>query len=41
MQAKVWKEDITQYCAGIGKGRLYTRAEIEKLLKMDPIASES
>jgi uncharacterized protein len=32
MQAKVWREEIASFCPGIGKGRLYTKEEIEALL---------
>lgn len=30
--AKTWKKQITNLCKGIGKGRLYTKAEIEEIM---------
>ena len=32
MQARVWKADVAAFCAGIGKGRLYTPEEIQDIL---------
>jgi Fe-S-cluster containining protein len=37
MNAKTWNTEVVGFCAGIGKGRLYTAAEIRKRLKLDPI----
>jgi uncharacterized protein len=33
MNPKVWKEEVIQFCPGIGKGKLYKEKEIEALLK--------
>ena len=35
MNPKVWNEDISVNCPGIGKGRLIKKREIEKFLKED------
>lgn len=32
MQAKNWKQDVANYCPGVGKGRVWTAQEIEKQL---------
>lgn len=32
MDAKTWKKDVVSFCPGINKGRLWTGAEIEKIL---------
>lgn len=37
MTAKAWNKEVIQFCAGIGKGRLYSPQEIEKILKEDPL----
>ncbi len=34
MDERVWREEIAPFCAGVGKGRRYSRAEIDALLKM-------
>ena len=36
MEAKTWTLDIQKNCPGVGKGRLYSKAEIEAQLKDDP-----
>lgn len=33
MNPKTWRKDVASYCAGIGKGKLHTREEIEAILK--------
>lgn len=33
MNAKSWKKDVADFCPGIGKGKLHTPEEIEKVLK--------
>ncbi len=33
MKAKTWRREIASFCPGVGKGRLYTREEIEEILK--------
>jgi len=35
MGAKTWSRDIAPFCAGVGKGRLYTAEEIRRLLAQD------
>jgi uncharacterized protein len=37
MNAKIWSEEVAKFCPGIGKGRLYSKSEIRKLAKTDPI----
>jgi hypothetical protein len=37
MNARTWNRDVKAFCPGVGKGRLYSAVEIEKLLKQDPI----
>lgn len=36
MNAKTWNNEVRKFCPGIGKGRLYTEAEIEDLMAQDP-----
>jgi Fe-S-cluster containining protein len=31
--AKAWQQQVASYCPGVGKGRLWTRAEIEAALE--------
>ncbi|MCB9025759.1 MAG: YkgJ family cysteine cluster protein [Bdellovibrionaceae bacterium] len=31
LQAKTWKKEVAQFCPGVGKGKLYTRKEIEAI----------
>lgn len=38
MKAKVWQNDIAVNCPGVGQGRLYSKKEIQELLKKDPVA---
>ena len=38
MNAKTWNREITTFCPGVGKGRLYTKDEIQALLAKDPVA---
>ncbi len=33
MNAKAWKKNVESFCPGVNKGRLYTKEEIEKVLK--------
>jgi uncharacterized protein len=37
MKTKTWSQEVVPFCAGIGKGRLYTKKEIDALLKLDPV----
>lgn len=39
MNARVWSGEVAVFCPGVGKGRLYTKNEIEALLEEDPIQS--
>lgn len=41
MNARVWTKEIATFCPGVGKGRLYSKDEIEALLKQDPIVASS
>ena len=36
MKRRVWETEIVPFCAGIGRGRLYTAEEIEAILGQDP-----
>jgi len=38
MNARVWNTEVKTFCPGVGKGRLYSREEIEALLQQDPLA---
>jgi len=38
MKPKIWNEEVKAFCPGVGKGKLYTKAEIEKRMKQDPVA---
>ena len=33
MNPKTWNTEISAYCPGVGKGKLYTREEIDKILE--------
>jgi len=33
MPAKAWKKEVVSFCPGVGKGRVWTREEIETRLK--------
>ena len=37
MNSKKWVEDIQNFCPGIGKGSLYKKEKINKILKKDKI----
>ena len=32
MDRRVWDRDVAGFCAGVGRGRLYSREEIEAVL---------
>jgi Fe-S-cluster containining protein len=34
MNARAWSKDVASFCPGVGKGRLWTRAEIEQQLSI-------
>ncbi|MGK5090011.1 YkgJ family cysteine cluster protein [Bdellovibrionota bacterium FG-2] len=38
MNARAWHRDVVAFCPGVGKGRLYSKTEIQALLKQDPVA---
>ena len=40
MGAKAWDTEVTKFCPGVGKGRLYSADEIRELLKQDPVLGE-
>ncbi len=33
MVERVWREEVTPFCAGVGQGRRYTREEIDRLVE--------
>ena len=33
MNARAWKKEVMSFCPGVGKGRLYSRNEIEAILE--------
>ena len=33
MSAKAWAKDVAAFCPGVGKGRVWTREEIDQLVK--------
>lgn len=35
MNARAWNRDVVSFCPGVGKGRLYSKEEIQKLVKAD------
>lgn len=35
MNAKAWKSEVASFCPGVGKGKLWSKAEIEKSMKAD------
>lgn len=35
MKKKVWEGEIASYCAGVGKGRLYSAEEIEHIIERE------
>lgn len=35
MNAKAWKTEVESFCPGVGKGRLWTKSEIEEVVKKD------
>ena len=38
MNARTWNDDISKFCPGVGKGRLYTKEEILEQLRQDPVS---
>lgn len=39
MEAKAWKKDVVEFCPGVGKGKIWSGDEIEKILN-EQIKSE-
>jgi len=37
MNARTWNTEVRTFCPGIGKGKIHTKSEIQKLLKQDPV----
>lgn len=35
MNAKAWKAEVESFCPGVGKGKVWSKAEIELSMKMD------
>jgi Fe-S-cluster containining protein len=35
MNKKVWEKEIASYCRGIGRGRLFTEGEIDKIINKE------
>ena len=35
MNAKIWNNEIINFCPGIGKGKLISKKEIDKIIKID------
>ena len=35
MTAKAWKEEVASFCPGVGKGQLWPKEEIEKIMAED------
>lgn len=35
MNAKAWKSEVASFCPGVGKGRLWSKTEIEAVMKID------
>tara|TARA_Y100001970_G_C14108227_1_gene789385 strand:+ start:803 stop:1240 length:438 start_codon:yes stop_codon:yes gene_type:complete len=37
LNAKNWNNNISKFCPGIGKGKIYSKEEINKILKKDEV----
>ena len=35
MKPKIWNQDISKFCPGIGRGELYNQKTIKKIIKQD------
>ncbi len=35
MNAKAWKVEVASFCPGVGKGKVWSKAEIETVMKLD------
>lgn len=40
MNAKSWKSEVASFCPGVGKGRLWPKSEIEKIMTEDALNAE-
>lgn len=40
MNPRAWNRDVVGFCAGVGKGRLYSADEIRTLMKQDPLSED-
>lgn len=38
LNAKSWKKEVAQYCPGIGKGKLYSKKEIEAIAQEQSVS---
>lgn len=41
MGAKTWSRDVVKFCPGVGKGKVWTEAEIRKQLKLQEKSEEN
>lgn len=35
MNAKAWKSEVQSFCPGVGKGKVWSKAEIEAVMGID------
>jgi hypothetical protein len=35
MNAKAWKAEVESFCPGVGKGRIWSKSEIEEIAERD------
>ncbi len=40
LDPQVWQDDVASFCPGVGRGRLYTAEEIERVMSGDDEVSE-
>jgi len=38
MNPRTWSKEVKAFCPGVGKGKLYSKEEIQRLMKQDPIS---
>lgn len=41
MPAKTWKKEVSSFCPGIGKGKTWSKEEIEEQLKIQEVSENS
>ena len=41
MNAKTWKKEVSDYCPGVGKGKTWSKEEIEEQLKIQEDSEEN